>query len=391
MARLEVDAVTKIFGASVRAVDGLSFAVADREFVFLLGPSGAGKTTTLRMIAGLEQPSDGRVLIDGRDMTWAAPRDRNVAMVYDRNSLYPHLSAYENMAYPLRLRRTPGAELDARVKRVAEILRIGELLDRAPRQLSGGQQQRVAIGRMLVRDAGLYLMDEPISHLDAKLRSHMRLEFKKLQSEFAATILYVSHDQLEAMTMADRIIVVDHGAIQQIGAPREIFQRPANRFVAGFVGEPAMNFLACEVRADGGKIAAAGDGFSLPLCAEHAAALSAVARTPKAFEIGLRPQHLAIAGNGAEDGDERESGIGGTIYAVETLGSATVFDVSVGQTVIRVQANQDALPNRAFRINDPVRIRVDTRRLHLFDRESGRAAIHPSLSRESGRLAVLGA
>ena len=191
----------------------------------MLGPSGAGKTTTLRMIAGLATPTEGRVLIDGRDMTWAAPRDRNVAMVYDKNSLYPHLTAYENMAYPLRLRKLPEAEIDARVRRVAETLRISELVDRAPRQLSGGQQQRVAIGRMLVRDAGLFLMDEPISHLDAKLRSHMRLEFRKLQREFSATILYVSHDQVEAMTMGDRVVVIDQGVAQQIGAPREIFEK----------------------------------------------------------------------------------------------------------------------------------------------------------------------
>ena len=375
MAHLNVEAVTKVFGKSIRAVDRLSFDVEDREFVFLLGPSGAGKTTTLRMIAGLEQPSDGVILIDGRDMTWAAPRDRNVAMVYDKNSLYPHLTAYENMAYPLRLKKMPETEVQARIARVADVLQIGHLIDRSPQQLSGGEQQRVAIGRMLVRDASLYLMDEPISHLDAKLRSHMRLEFKKLQREFSATILYVSHDQLEAMTMGDRIVVINEGAVQQIGTPREIFEHPANRFVAGFVGEPAMNFLPCKLRTNGGEAALAGDGFSLSIDQPALARISTANRVAERLIIGLRPQRLTLAHSG-----EIGSGdvIPGTTYAVETLGSATIVDVSVGGYVIRVQAKQDSLTGRTFQLNEPVTVRVDQGLVYLFDDITGEALLQPA-------------
>jgi multiple sugar transport system ATP-binding protein len=376
MAHLSVEAVTKTFGASVRAVDRLSFEVAEREFVFLLGPSGAGKTTTLRMIAGLEQPTEGRILIDGADVTWAAPRDRNVAMVYDKNSLYPHLSAFENMAYPLRLKKTPEAELRARIARVADILKIGHLLDRSPRQLSGGEQQRAAIGRMLVRDASLYLMDEPISHLDAKLRSHMRLEFKKLQREFSATILYVSHDQLEAMTMGDRVVVINEGAVQQIGAPREIFDNPANRFVAGFVGEPAMNFLPCRIESAGPMTSAVGDGFRLSVSPSSAARASLATRAGQALAIGLRPQHLMLT-----DPTERGANVlTGAIYAIETLGSATIFDVLVGRQVVRVQTKQDSLRARRFQINEPIGVQVDLRLTHLFDEASGEAVLQPERS-----------
>jgi ABC-type sugar transport system ATPase subunit len=371
MAQLTVGNVSNSFGGAVRAVDRLTFEVADREFVFLLGPSGAGKTTTLRMIAGLETPDEGRILFDGRDMTFAAPRDRNVAMIYDKNSLYPHLTAYENMAYPLRLRRMTEAEIDERVKRVAETLRISHLIDRAPRQLSGGQQQRVAIGRMLVRDAGLFLMDEPISHLDAKLRSHMRLEFKKLQREFDATILYVSHDQLEAMTMGDRIVVLDKGRVQQIGAPRDIFERPANRFVAEFVGEPTMNFLSCEIRASGDRTFVDGGDFQLPLPANF------TCRSPEIC-LGLRPQHLTLV-----DPAATTPAIRGEIYAIETLGSATIFDIAARGRILRVQTKPNAARQRALRIGDPVAVAADPARLHVFDAATGEARLHAAEGRRA--------
>jgi ABC-type sugar transport system ATPase subunit len=377
MAGLRVDGIAKVFGHDVRAVCDLSFEVADQEFVFLLGPSGAGKTTTLRTIAGLEQPDSGRVLINGRDMTFAAPRERNVAMVYDKNSLYPHLSVFENMAYPLRLQRLAEPELRERVMGVAKILQIERLLERRPRELSGGQQQRVAIGRMLVRRADLFLMDEPISHLDAKLRAHMRLEFKKLQREFKATILYVSHDQLEAMTMGDRIVVMNHGVVQQIGTPRTIFDRPANRFVAGFVGEPSMNIVDCTLD-DAGSTATLHFGHQRLVLQREWLDASDLGKGPqRELSLGIRPQHLKVASRAEHS---KPNVITGVVYAAETLGSETILDVEADGAIFRAWIKNSALGHFSAEIGEPIGLQVDPGAIYLFDRDTGATLAFADLS-----------
>jgi multiple sugar transport system ATP-binding protein len=378
MSGLRVEGIEKTFGHDVHAVSDLSFEVADQEFVFLLGPSGAGKTTTLRTIAGLEQPDAGRVLINGRDMTFAAPRERNVAMVYDKNSLYPHLSVFENMAYPLRLQRLPEPALRERVMGVAQILQIERLVERRPRELSGGQQQRVAIGRMLVRRAELFLMDEPISHLDAKLRAHMRLEFKKLQREFKATILYVSHDQLEAMTMGDRIVVMNHGVVQQIGTPRKIFDRPANRFVAGFVGEPAMNIVDCTLDDVGGIATLRFGRQRLNLERGWLDGANLGEGRSRELSLGIRPQHLTIA---SQAGQGAPNVITGAVYAAETLGSETILDVEADGVIFRAWIRNNALGRFCAAIGEPIGLRVDPAAIYLFDRDSGTTLAHADLSR----------
>lgn len=376
MATLQVEAVSKTFGKRVRAVANLSFAVADQEFVFLLGPSGAGKTTTLRMVAGLESPDEGRVLIGGRDLTDAAPRDRNVAMVYDKNSLYPHLTVFDNMAYPLRLRRLSEAAVRERIGEVSTVLQISHLLERRPRELSGGQQQRVAIGRMLVRKADVFLMDEPISHLDAKLRAHMRLEFKKLQRDFNATILYVSHDQLEAMTMGDRIVVMDQGIVQQVGAPREVFERPANRFVAGFVGEPSMNFADCKLQQSRGRALLRIGKQEISLANDwlERAEGSHLAGCP--LVVGIRPQHLSIA-NG---GHHSDSLLKGLVYASETLGSETIVDIEAEGVIVRACVKTSTLRGARVTMGEPIALHVDPHAVYLFDGTTGKTLIQADLA-----------
>jgi ABC-type sugar transport system ATPase subunit len=378
MAKLLVEGLTKTFGHEVRAVRDLGFEVADREFVFLLGPSGAGKTTTLRMIAGLEPPDAGRIWIGGQDLTDAAPRERNVAMVYDKNSLYPHLSVFENLAYPLRLQRLPDAQLRERIDGVAKVLQIERFLQRRPRELSGGQQQRVAIGRALVRSANLFLMDEPISHLDAKLRAHMRLEFKKLQRDFAATILYVSHDQLEAMTMGDRIVVIDQGVTQQIGTPRQIFDRPANRFVAGFVGEPSMNIVDGALDAAAGAPALVFGTQRLALDEAWLRAEGGERWAGRPLALGIRPQHLTLA-------ERAPAGsavvLRGEVYASETLGSETILDVEADGHLFRAWIKNSELAGVRAAIGTHVALAADPRALYLFDRETGVTLAHADLSR----------
>lgn len=369
MPELRVETLTKTFNGAVTALDGVSFDVGDREFVFLLGPSGAGKTTTLRLIAGLDQPTAGHVFISGKPAAGLSPRDRNVAMVYDKHSLYPHLSVFENLAYPLRLRKTPADSMLKRIHDTAEILGIAPLLERHPRALSGGQMQRVAIGRALVRDANAYLMDEPISALDAKLRSHMRVEFKRLQKEFAATILYVTNDQLEAMTMGDRIVVINHGVVQQIGTPRDIFDRPANLFVAKFVGEPTMNTLPCRLTREGGAWSVRGESFAVTVdetwvnrhgLADHAA---------KPLVLGLRPHRLALARPDEVGQTNVETG---KVYAVETLGSETIYDVEIENEILRIWSRNRADLSLRGRIGAPIHFRIDPDALYLFDQATGR-------------------
>jgi ABC-type sugar transport system ATPase subunit len=365
MADLRIQGLAKTFKDGHAALTGISFDVADREAVFLLGPSGAGKTTTLRLVAGLEDATAGRIVIGGRDVTELTPRERNLAMVYDKHSLFPHLSIFENLAYPLRIRKMPEAAMKARIAEVSEILQIEKLMDRRPAQLSGGQQQRVAIGRALVREADCYLLDEPISHLDAQLRAKMRVEFKRLQRDFRATMLYVSHDQLEAMTMADRIVLINKGQIEQIAAPQDLFDRPATQFAATFIGEPVMNTLPVRLGEEAGEAFLTLGTTRVPV---DRAWLSRGEPLPAELTLGVRPQQIALS----PPGEEVPGRVEGAVFAVETLGSRVIFDIEAGQSLVRVMTTVDAARHYPEEIGAAIAFRVHPDFIYLFDPNSGR-------------------
>ena len=345
MAEVGLERISKRWG-SVVGVEAFDLAISDREFVVLLGPSGCGKTTTMRMIAGLEEPTEGTIRIGGQSVNALDPKERDVAMVFQSYALYPNMNVYENIRFPLKVRNVPAAEHDERVKRAAEMVELGDFLHRKPRELSGGQRQRVAFARAIVRRPNVFLMDEPLSNLDAKLRVSTRAQLKHLQHELAVTTVYVTHDQIEAMTLADRVVVMNKGVVQQIGAPTEIYDTPANTFVASFIGSPAMNLIEGEM-ADGVFCA---DGVRI-------AGLPPVARGP--VTLGYRAEDASLADTGGE--------AEGPIYSIELLGEATMVTLRVGGTFIAVRAP------KAFRaeIGDPVRFAIAPRICHLFDSVSG--------------------
>ena len=289
MASVTYKNVVKKFGEAT-AVDNVSFHVEDKEFLVLVGPSGCGKTTALRLLAGLEEITSGEVYIGDRMVNDIAPKDRDIAMVFQSYALYPHLSVYENMAFGLRLKKTPKEEIDRRVNQAADVLGITDLLQRKPRQLSGGQRQRVAVGRAIVREPKVFLFDEPLSNLDAKLRVQMRAEISKLHQRLKTTFIYVTHDQVEAMTMATRIAVINHGKLQQIDTPQNLYERPDNLFVAGFIGSPAMNFFPARLGKDNHSMLVESDGFTIPLPANRAKAYEAYAGRDIVF--GIRPENI---------------------------------------------------------------------------------------------------
>ena len=354
MAELALQGVSKRFG-SVLAVDGVDLAIAHGEFVVLVGPSGCGKSTTLRMISGLESVTAGRVLIGGSDVTNIAPARRGVAMVFQSYALFPHMTAAQNIGFGLRLAKVPKAEIARRVAEVAATLQIEELLGRYPRELSGGQRQRVAIGRSIIRDPQVFLFDEPLSNLDAALRVRMRLEIARLRDRLDATMVYVTHDQTEAMTLADRIVVFNHGRIEQLGAPDELYAAPANRFVAGFIGAPAMNFIPAEIDAgESGEPQVRFGPVSLPAGRQHDVA-------PGPVTLGVRPEHLYIAP--AAEADFR-----GRVEIVEKLGAESLAYLQTDFSVepITIKLSEEAL----VRPGDEVPVRIGRERFHLFG-ESG--------------------
>jgi ABC-type sugar transport system ATPase subunit len=377
MADLQIDNLAKTFDGGFEAVRGISLDVADREAVFLLGPSGAGKTTTLRLVAGLEEAGACRIMIGGRDVTRWTPRERNLAMVYDKHSLFPHLSVFENLAYPLRIRKMAEGEIRRHIAGVAETLQIEKLLERRPNQLSGGQMQRVAIGRALVRDADVFLLDEPISHLDAQLRARMRVEFKRLQREFKATMLYVSHDQLEAMTMADRIVLINRGRVEQVAAPQDLFDRPETLFAATFVGEPPMNVMKAVIsEANGCHSLRVGDAY---IEVDHDWMQDGEAVKPGGnYVLGLRPQQLCLNPPDAE----HPCRVQGKVFAVETLGSRVVFDIEVEGQVIRAMTTLDAALTYPRTIGAPIAFRIDPDFVYLFDADTGRAVRQARFTRQ---------
>ena len=352
MASVEIRNVVKSFGA-VGVIKDVTIDIEDEEFVVLVGPSGCGKSTLLRMIAELETVTDGRISIDGRVVNNVPPRDRDIAMVFQNYALYPHMSVFDNMGFSLKLRKRPKPEIDKRVSQAADILNLRSYLARSPRQLSGGQRQRVAMGRALVRDAQVFLYDEPLSNLDAKLRVVMRGEIKALHQRLRTTSIYVTHDQIEAMTMADRIVVMNAGRVEQVGSPLELYDRPANLFVASFIGSPSMNFIGgtLDLQASGGTVIAA-NGTRLP-------APAGLGRHGQSVVCGIRPEHLALA--------DRESGIAGRIEVVEPTGANIEVVAKVGGERVCAVFNE----RHPFRPGEKIGFSVDPQKVHLFDRKSG--------------------
>lgn len=361
MARIHLEGLRKTFG-SVVAVDDLTLTIADGEFFALLGPSGCGKTTTLRLIAGLERPTGGRIFIGDRDVTDLPPQARDVAMVFQDYALYPHMTVLENIGYPLKVRRRPKAEIHQRVREVAQVLQIADLLDRRPAQLSGGQQQRAAVARALVYQPQAFLFDEPLSNLDAKLRLEARSFLKHLQKSLGITTVYVTHDQAEAMALADRIGVMDRGRLLQVGTPLEIYRRPRNTFVATFIGSPPMNLLRCRFQ-PAEAVLVLEDGQALAL-GERGEALRRVFREGERLWLGVRPEHLALAeGPGPTHLSAR-------VYAVEPLGVETLITVQIDAERIAMRLSVDEPPI----LREQVWIRVPIERA-LFFRESGELAL----------------
>jgi len=305
----------KVTEEGVLAVQDFNLEIADKEFIVLVGPSGCGKSTTLRMVAGLEDISGGELLIDGQLMNDVEPKNRDIAMVFQSYALYPHMTVYENMAFPLKLRKFPKDEIDRRVREAAATLDITQYLERKPKNLSGGQRQRVAIGRAIVREPKVLLMDEPLSNLDAKLRNQMRAEIIKLRQSINTTFIYVTHDQTEAMTLGDRIVIMKDGVIQQVGTPQEVFDHPANLFVAGFIGMPRMNTYDAQLVKENGKYAVVLGGAKVVLSEEKQANLSKKNVQPQAIVLGVRPEHISLSGDAGNM-------IGGVVDVTEMMGSA---------------------------------------------------------------------
>ena len=353
MPHVELDRLTKRFGA-VEVISDLSLAVEAGEFCALLGPSGCGKSTLLRMIAGLETVTAGRVVIGGRDVTQVPPARRRISMVFQSYALYPHMTVRQNIGFSLDVAGAPKREIAEKSARVASLLQLDPYLDRKPAQLSGGQRQRVAIGRALVRDPEVFLFDEPLSNLDAKLRVQMRLELAKLHQELKATMIYVTHDQVEAMTLADRVVVIDHGRIAQVGSPLDLYHRPENRFVASFIGSPAMNFIRASI------LDAVGPDLRLSLGNGHD--LAARTRRPpvvrlREIELGIRPEHLRPTDPGSN-----AAVIDGRISMLEHLGNTTILYVETDAGQLVVEDDSES----AARIGDQVGLAFDASRVHLF-------------------------
>ena len=344
MARIELSGIQKSWGGfhGVRDVD---IDIADEEFVVFLGPSGCGKTTTMRMIAGLEEPTDGTIRMDGEVMNEVDPRDRDVAMVFQGYALYPNMSVYENIRFPLRMRGVPRAEQDRQVRQAAGLVELTDFLDRKPGALSGGQRQRAALARAIVRQPQVFLMDEPLSNLDAKLRQAMRVQIKHIQRALRITTVYVTHDQIEAMTLADRIVIMREGRIQQIGTPDRIYNDPANTFVAGFIGSPPMNLI--EGRASGGRFEAPG------------VAVDGLAAPDGPVTLGVRPEDCTVA--------EGRADLAGEVYGLEPTGDMTFLTIKAGDKLVEVKAD------RAYRapLGAGASIRFDRARLYLFDGGTG--------------------
>ncbi len=360
MARVELLDVTKRYG-DVTAVHSANATIEDKEFIVLVGPSGCGKSTILRMIAGLEDISSGRILVDNKVVNEVPPKDRDIAMVFQNYALYPHMTVYTNMGFGLKLRKFPKQEIDKRVREAANILGIEHLLDRKPKALSGGQRQRVAVGRAIVRKPKVFLFDEPLSNLDAKLRVQMRTEISKLHSRLESTMIYVTHDQVEAMTMGDRIVVLKDGVVQQIDSPLKLYNGPANKFVAGFIGSPAMNFLEGTLENDKGLVFKNGH-LKLSIVEKHKPKLAKVKQ--KKIIMGIRPEDL--------DDTAKTPGhqvVSGYVDVVEPMGNEIVVYLRFGKTPVVARINPNSTPS----VNTDYSIAFNMNKAHFFDPETEEA------------------
>ena len=357
MPGLTFDRVSKEFPGGTVAVRDFSLAIADGEFMIFVGPSGCGKTTALRMVAGLEKITSGTISIGDRVINDDSPRDRDIAMVFQNYALYPHMTVYDNMAFGLKMRKFPKPEIAKRVGEAAEILGIQELLKRKPRQLSGGQRQRVAVGRAIVRHPQVFLFDEPLSNLDAKLRVQMRVELKRLHERLETTAIYVTHDQVEAMTLGDRVVVMKDGWIQQVGEPLELYGHPANRFVAGFIGSPSMNFVEVTVADANGALWADTPGLRVKVPPASAGRLGAY--KGQRVTLGIRPEDLRVA----TGSDSADFSFDTVVEVVEPLGSEILLNVRAGGTPIVARVE----PSTRVNVHEKVRLALDPARVHFFD------------------------
>ena len=373
MSTVSLKNIYKIYDNSVTAVSDFNLEIADKEFIVLVGPSGCGKSTTLRMVAGLEEISKGELYIDGKLVNDVEPKDRDIAMVFQSYALYPHMTVRENMEFPLKLKKVPKEEIQQRVDQAAEILGITQYLDRKPKALSGGQRQRVAIGRAIVREPKVLLMDEPLSNLDAKLRNQMRAEIIKLRQRINTTFVYVTHDQTEAMTLGDRIVIMKDGFVQQIGTPQEVFEKPINIFVAGFIGTPQMNFFNARLEKKGGDYSVEYAGASFPLDGEMSAKLAWKGQQSADVILGVRPEHIAV------QKDPSASAIEASIEVSELMGSELYLHATVegGQEVV-IRTPTVELPAE-YRGGVPygtkLRFTFSPSLIHLFDPESEKSLL----------------
>jgi multiple sugar transport system ATP-binding protein len=362
LAEVVIDHVTKVYAGGVEAVENVSIVIADKEFVVLVGPSGCGKSTTLRMVAGLEEITKGTISIGGTVVNDVAPKDRDIAMVFQNYALYPHMTVYKNMAFGLMLRKYPKDEIDARVRNAAKILGITELLDRRPKQLSGGQRQRVAVGRAIVRQPKAFLFDEPLSNLDAKLRVEMRAELKKLHQRLQTTMIYVTHDQVEAMTLGDRIVIMKDGAIQQMDKPLTIYRQPVNRFVASFIGTPPMNFLEGALEREGETLVFTDGDMRIALGTRISKMLDGLDESARAkVGLGVRPEDIHMDATKYPEGARFRC----KVEVVEPLGDEMI--------VYLATANQNMLGKmRAenLKVGEELEVGVDLRRVHVFHGET---------------------
>jgi multiple sugar transport system ATP-binding protein len=367
MAEVTLRKLVKMYEGEVQAVKGIDLQIADHEFVVLVGPSGCGKSTTLRMIAGLEEISGGDIAIGGTIVNDVPPKDRDIAMVFQNYALYPHMTVSENMSFGLRLKRFPKPEIKARVDEAARILDIVELLDRKPKALSGGQRQRVAMGRAIVRHPKVFLFDEPLSNLDAKLRVQMRTEIKKVHQKVRTTTVYVTHDQVEAMTLADRVVVMNAGRIEQIGPPTELYNHPQTRFVAGFIGSPAMNFMPCKVEeaGGGGLLMRLNEAITFPIPADRTARYKQHIGSASKLSVGIRPEHLTEARNG---GDPNIVNFDTKLDVTEPMGMETYVYTIINGTNVCGRVG----PNAGAKDGQPFKMAADLNNMHLIDEGSGK-------------------
>lgn len=372
MAGLTLKNVYKVYQGGVTAVSNFNLNVEDKEFIVLVGPSGCGKTTTLRMIAGLEEITDGEVFIGTRLVNDVAPKDRDIAMVFQNYALYPHMTVYDNMAFGLKLRKTPKEEIKRRVLEASRILEIEHLLERRPKALSGGQRQRVALGRAIVRHPQVFLLDEPLSNLDAKLRAQMRTELSKIHHRLQTTFIYVTHDQVEAMTMASRIVVMKDGFIQQVDTPTNLYERPANLFVAGFIGSPQMNFINALVEERGSDIFLVFGSNSIKLPTPKAKRLSEAGYIDKTVILGIRPENIYV--DEMHLSQMADSTVSTDVEVVEMLGAETLLYL----TVTGSKNNVISKVNPRFKtvVGDKIKIALDPNRIHIFDRETEQTLIN---------------